>query len=173
MADKHTPGPWFADDKGNIWRRDPADLYENGGTVAGDMALAVASKGWYGEGSVGYPVEANARLISAAPELLEAGAEFSALYGRLWDMVDGCGYLSPDSIKAYDAAHEKLRAAISKARGASLDTDDVVECSACFGKGFNDVQCQVAERASDMQDFRETCEACDGTGKIKARGEQV
>lgn len=65
------------------------------------------------------------------------------------------------------------RAALSKARGASLDTDDVVECSACFGKGFNDVRCQVAERASDMQDFRETCEACDGTGKIKARGEQV
>lgn len=60
-----------------------------------------------------------AKINSINVELLEVCEEFSALYGRLWDMVDGSGYLSPDSIKAYDAAHEKLRAVIAKARGES------------------------------------------------------
>ena len=70
MTTKHTSGRWFADAKGNIWRRPPSKLYENGGGVAGDKPLAVAYAGWYGENDTGYPVEANARLIAAAPDLL-------------------------------------------------------------------------------------------------------
>lgn len=66
-----TPGPWFWDTDGNIWRRPPADLYQNGGGVAGDRPLATAHKGWHGANDVGYPVAANARLIAAAPVLLE------------------------------------------------------------------------------------------------------
>lgn len=69
---KHTPGPWFADKAGNIWRRNPSDLYENGGGVAGDKPLASANRGWHHEDSQWYPVEANAKLIAAAPDLLEA-----------------------------------------------------------------------------------------------------
>lgn len=72
MTTKHTPGPWFADNAGRIWRRPPADLYENGGDVAGDKPLATVDKGWYRENEQGYPIEANARLIAAAPDLLEA-----------------------------------------------------------------------------------------------------
>ena len=70
MTTKHTPGPWFADDLGRIWRRPPSELYENGGGVAGDKPIAVVSVGWVGEGVTGYPVEDNARLIAAAPDLL-------------------------------------------------------------------------------------------------------
>lgn len=69
---KHTEGPWFADARGRIWRRPPSDLYENGGGVAGDKPIAVVSVGWAGEGVTGYPVEDNARLIAAVPDLLEA-----------------------------------------------------------------------------------------------------
>jgi hypothetical protein len=68
---KHTPGPWYADKKGLIWRRPPSDLYQNGGRLAGDMPIATAFVGWSGEGLEGYPVNANARLIASAPELLE------------------------------------------------------------------------------------------------------
>lgn len=69
---KHTPGPWYTDAIGRIWRRNPSDLYEYGGGVAGDKPVATVWKGWVNEGEVGFPLEANARLIAAAPELLEA-----------------------------------------------------------------------------------------------------
>ncbi|WP_152980874.1 hypothetical protein [Stenotrophomonas koreensis] len=99
---KHTPGPWFHDGNGNVWRRDPKDLYQNGGTVAGDKSLATIHKGWHHDGAEGYPVEANARLIAAAPELLETLEGFVACW-------DTCA--SPVEFA------EKARAAIAKARG--------------------------------------------------------
>ena len=42
---KFTPGPWYADKYGKIWRNVPSDLYEYGGKIAGDMPLAFVSKG--------------------------------------------------------------------------------------------------------------------------------
>lgn len=65
-AMKPTPGPWHADKNGAIWRRSPAELYENGGGVAGDKPVATVHKGWHGEGEEGYPVQDNARLIAEA-----------------------------------------------------------------------------------------------------------
>lgn len=103
MTMKHTSGRWFADAKGNIWRRPPSDLYQNGGSVAGDKPLAVAYVGWYGENDTGYPVEANARLIAAAPDLLEA------LKWMVLRTEEG-GY--PDG-----KCLEEARAAITKATG--------------------------------------------------------
>lgn len=104
--DKHTPGPWFADEKGNIWRRNPAELYENGGTVAGDKPIAVVNKGWYGEGSIGYPIEANARRIAAAPELMEA-LERLLVRMNLKETLDIGDHI----------AIKGARAALAKARG--------------------------------------------------------
>ena len=69
---KYTPGPWFVDENNDIWRRDPKELYENGGRVAGDKPLACCYKGWYGDGLTGYPAAENAQLISAAPDIYEA-----------------------------------------------------------------------------------------------------
>lgn len=67
----HTPGPWFVDANGKVWRRDPRDLYENGGGVAGDHPIATAHRGWSRWENV-FPVEANARLIAAAPDYHDA-----------------------------------------------------------------------------------------------------
>ena len=110
MTTKHTPGRWFADAKGNIWRRPPSDLYQNGGSVAGDKPLAFAFVGWHGENDTGYPVEANARLIAAAPELLEALQE-------LCEIVEDA--IEQKSAKDLDSFTLQLaRAAIAKATGA-------------------------------------------------------
>lgn len=73
MTNEHTPGPWYADPNGRIWRRPLAELYENGGPLAGERPLAFVSPGWADNG---YPVDANARLIAAAPALYDACAEF-------------------------------------------------------------------------------------------------
>lgn len=75
----HTAGPWFADEAGNIWRRHPEELCQNGGRVAGDAPLAVVYKGFYHEGAVGFPVHANARLIAASPTMFDYIIARSAL----------------------------------------------------------------------------------------------
>lgn len=43
---------------------------------------------------------------------------------------------------------------------------DTHECDECCGKGFNWVWHQVAERASDVQEFSDQCENCMGRGYV-------
>lgn len=105
---KHTPGPWFSDSFGNIWRRNPNELYQNGGGVAGDKPIAIVYKGWHRENENGYPVEANAALMADAPALLEA--------------LEACAVVLAGeklSKKALIDALEKASALISKHRGES------------------------------------------------------
>lgn len=83
---KHTPGPWYVGPDNRIWRRSPSDLYQYGGGVSGDSPIAAAFDGptsWVNK----FPSEANARLIVAAPELLEAlqGLMSRAMLGALSD----------------------------------------------------------------------------------------
>lgn len=102
---KHTPGPWFVDADGKIWRRDPRELYENGGGVAGDHPVATVHRGW-SRWEDGFPAQANARLIAGAPDLLRALVALS-------DAADdvGHGYNTSWMDGYIDAA----RAAIAKA----------------------------------------------------------
>lgn len=130
METKHTPGPWYFDGHGAIWRRPPSDLYENGGEVAGDRPIATVHIGWHRDGANGYPVEANARLMAAAPELLEACQTFAE-----WLRREDAGFPAetrfntPDgeakwhewygeNLRVCALAQEQARAAIAKATGA-------------------------------------------------------
>lgn len=93
MTTKHTPGPWNAD----------------GARIDDSSGFHV---GWANEyaSSFGNGVHrANARLIAAAPELLEA-------LENIWDFLaedDGEGACSP----LYQSAIDKVKAAIAKAKG--------------------------------------------------------
>lgn len=108
MANKHTPGPWKVGTPG------PNGCYTVG-TQGGLMTAMIAH-------SICEPdqietANANARLIAASPDLLAACQAFSRLYGRLWDVTDpvGSGFLSPESVKDYDAIHRLMTRAIQKA----------------------------------------------------------
>lgn len=102
MSDtKHTPGPW----KYSADFSENGDRYTDFSIYAGDMNVIGAC------GSCGLPTicsEANARLIAAAPELLEALSSLTAVLG-----------LKPKelSLQALQEAYDIARAAIAKAQG--------------------------------------------------------
>ena len=97
---KHTPGPWFADSLGYVWRVDPTSLHQYGGSIRYESPLA---KAYYGS-KVGnitwYPLNHNATLIAAAPELLEALESLLAQTRQ---------YGHEEEIKAADAAIAKAK----------------------------------------------------------------
>ncbi|MDY1510686.1 hypothetical protein SOK29_25370 [Pseudomonas aeruginosa] len=97
----HTPGPWQWN-HGRLLHNVPGEY--------SDTILDIQDKVWR-------PTDDDAKLIAAAPELLEACQAFSRMYGRLWDVVEpsGSGFLSPESVKEYDAIHELMTTAIAKA----------------------------------------------------------
>lgn len=90
---KHTPGPW------RVGKGGP-NMCPTVGTEKGLMVAMVA----YGDS---HPTQANARLIAAAPDLLEALEELADLFDA---MVSG--EYRPDSFTTQPA-----RAAIAKAKG--------------------------------------------------------
>ncbi len=91
---KHTPGPWS-------WYGNP-----NGGARVQTASVGIANV--LSRAGVAYPpqasCEANARLISAAPDLYEAAVA----------MLEAEPYLASDESHL---AREKLRAAVAKANG--------------------------------------------------------
>ena len=91
---KGTPGPWRVSEK----RGDLIDIRHNSngiGAISLNLAHVVARQSWLKE------AEANAKLIAAAPELLEA----------LQFIINDCSRMIPK------CAEEKAMAAINKALG--------------------------------------------------------
>lgn len=85
---KHTPGPWQWSN-GRLLHNVPGEY--------SDTILDIQDKVWR-------PTEEDARLIAAAPELLEALQDLDALRGPF-----------PPSDEAVEAAWRKASAAIAKA----------------------------------------------------------
>lgn len=110
---EHTPGPWIVEYHENITRAhaEGSHLWTNHWRPEFGRPASV----WQaiGEGWTGLPgkietTEANARLIAAAPDLLEAAEMLDAVLSRGW-MSDGSNDLLP--------GHGALKAAIAKAKG--------------------------------------------------------
>lgn len=119
LARAATPGPWFSDQEGRVWRRHPSELYENGGSVAGDKPMATTSRGWFHEGSTGFPSGTNADYIAAANpaailELISINRELEVELAGLRDTIE--------DIRCYVESTSSDNPTIDKIR-ASLDKD--------------------------------------------------
>lgn len=118
MKNQHTPGPWKCQNEDGKWLGNHDDWsasYDGDNStgvettlpiVAGDgttVAIAVYQNTSFDDDE---ELEANARLIAAAPDLLEALVQLNA----------DARYARGGDEKAL-AAHERARAAIAKATG--------------------------------------------------------
>lgn len=97
---EHTPGPWFAVRGHAYWEVEP---HGAGDTAPFTVADVCPSEPGNPDGGL---QEANARLIAAAPELLEA----------LQNFVDSVTFIDPSG---YPQSLEQARAAILKAKGGA------------------------------------------------------
>jgi hypothetical protein len=105
MSAQHTPGPWIVE---AIGATELEVAHE-------ETLLTICKMPWVGSHYSGKPVEANAHLIAAAPELLEACQAMIEWDAREQDhAVDF--YARLDLCKL---AFDKARAAIAKAEGRS------------------------------------------------------
>jgi hypothetical protein len=99
MSTKHTPGPWrYLPGDGLEWRTSVQRGTEGGFVVRGTSRERE---------------EADARLIAAAPELLEALKEITSDYADRFDLDD------PSTNPGIKSSIKQARAAIAKATGAS------------------------------------------------------
>lgn len=102
MTTKHTPGPWATEGNGRYY----ASVRAPSRMVA-DMRII--------GGAVDAENTANARLIAAAPDLLEALETMVDLQGKA-----ASGFpLSENELREWAVANYTARAAIAKARGAA------------------------------------------------------
>lgn len=84
MSDiKHTPGPWFAEANDSYWEVNPLNGGEDGTPFS--VANVCCSAPGFRDGGL---QEANARLIAAAPELLQSLNEILSLYVSLVESGD-------------------------------------------------------------------------------------
>lgn len=106
---KHTPGPWETD-RNNVHAGQIAVVHH----CLGNDWVEIWSPTWP---EVGETQEANARLIAAAPDLLEAAKDVTAMLElfadelRIKESADGISRQSDDAFRKL----ADLRAAIAKA----------------------------------------------------------
>jgi len=102
---KHTPGPWTA-------RR----MHTGGFDILDERGRDVVTV--YGGGVETESREANARLIAAAPDLLEACQEFLPILERQLASVNPGGIADGSvAVQTATARIERLRASITRATG--------------------------------------------------------
>ena len=115
---KHTPGPWVVEKNTTlIWGACDSDDKSTHGMGFPIAEARLTTPGWAKRSFADCEPEANAHLIAAAPELLEALKKAETLLNHMGDILNGL-----DAVTAEDAAmaapiFEAVRAAIIKAEG--------------------------------------------------------
>ena len=104
----HTPGPW-------AMSRDSWGGYDIVGPRGEDIGYANSNNG-ADEPPEQYPVQANARLMAAAPDLLVSLQEMSALVKNLWEGVPWAKTFSID-FQLLNEAPIRAARALEKAGG--------------------------------------------------------
>lgn len=112
MSGQHTPGPWIvhSDPKDSRWPLVMAG--SSAGRIVANVNPESCPDTTSAPAFVQMPASANARLIAAVPDLLEAANAFSEL-ARERELELGC--LSPEMARVV----RQTRAAIAKATGAA------------------------------------------------------
>ena len=98
MSASYTPGPWFRDPYGNI-------CDARGKTVEANGLASLCSP----EGEHGDVMRANARLISAAPDLVEALKKADRAIQAAYAQSDNGVTMSTDPAKSRQDRGETLR----------------------------------------------------------------
>ncbi len=76
----------------------------------------------------------------------------------------GSDYEKTFAYHAYQAALDSAPTSHPIPTGATGERDWELACDECNGSGHVFVKHQVAERKTDVQEFKEECEACEGRG---------
>src|SRR3954471_9167155 len=110
MSTKHTPGPWILTENGS---NNYITVESAGHTVIHQDDLGSIPDEAYRKDAIGFEMLANAQLIAAAPDLLEALKSFRH--------VDGCfceaSFAGPGCHPSHWSECKAAQAAISKAEG--------------------------------------------------------
>lgn len=101
----HTPGPWLVEDEGHL-------EHEGSLWITNEKGLCVAElRDDWKEAVIGLKeATANAQLIAAAPEMLDA-------LKRIADASDGKTWTAESAMRFVTMANDEARAVIAKARG--------------------------------------------------------
>lgn len=108
---RHTPGPWDVSHDGDHW-----PLVMGGGKIVAN----INPESFHGGVAdlVEMPAEANARLISAAPDLLDALTELHAAMARYEGDSDG------EPTSDHGRMMRKVRSALARATGLTPNAGD-------------------------------------------------
>jgi hypothetical protein len=117
---RHDPGPWrwsrtYGIGDGTYWCLENDESAAEGKTIDASIILRLCSDNWLGEPFLNNP---NARLIAAAPDLLEALKKANQFITNGIEL----GYIQMPDPETPDSAHDTpgiIRDAIAKAKGES------------------------------------------------------
>jgi len=111
---RHTPGPWrIAQD--DPYKASESNLYDQKQVTAGEFVITCIPFGRTDE--LRKEAEANARLIAASPELLEACRFALKYHQHPEEMEDEAQKKTAGNVAMWEVVVEKLRAAIASAEG--------------------------------------------------------